>query len=431
MGRALQWRPDAIVSQGTSCDIGPSYLGTSAAFTSEEAEEADLDLIISAARSENVPFIVSLGGAGNDVQLERSLGLVRNVARKRGLHFSVGVLHGEVEKSYVQAAIRKGCQLQSLAGSPRLPGLLMESDVEQAVCIVGQAGPEAIQKALHLGVDGVVAGRTLDAGLIAAIPLANGHDYGNTYGFGALLNDAGAAITPFKVDGLFGVLSDSSFVLTPADPGERCTATSILAGTLRERESPYEEAQPGGILDYRAIQVEELEDNHSVRVAGFRWRKTPYTVKLEGVRLTGYRAVVIAGLRDPENIRRYPMLLQAVRDKLNHYFPDATGVHLDFISYGVNGVLGARETHQVADYEIGLVLDIVAPTQNMATSVARLARSTLLHTGYEGRKSTEGNVAFPFAPTELPIGPVYEWNVWHALPLDNPVEPFRITVERL
>lgn len=38
-----------------------------------------------------------------------------------------------------------------------------------------------------------------------------------------------------------------------------------------------------------------------------------------------------------------------------------------------------------------------------------------MHFGYEGRKTTAGNLAFPFAPSDIPFGPVYAFSVYHLL----------------
>jgi hypothetical protein len=45
-------------------------------------------------------------------------------------------------------------------------------------------------------------------------------------------------------------------------------------------------------------------------------------------------------------------------------------------------------------------------------------RSTLLHQGYPGRIATAGNLAFPFSPSDLKMGPVYEFSLYHLLRID-------------
>jgi len=48
-----------------------------------------------------------------------------------------------------------------------------------------------------------------------------------------------------------------------------------------------------------------------------------------------------------------------------------------------------------------------------------LARSTALHQSFEERKATAGNLAFPFSPSDLQGGAVYEFLIYHLLQMDN------------
>ena len=434
LDQALEWRPDAIIAQGTSSDIGPWYFGSSGRFTSSEAEEQDLELMIGAALNSEIPFVVSVGGAGTDEQLENSLRSIERIADRRAWHLKIGVATGEISKDYLRRKLRSGAEIKSLADSSRIADPLTTAVVDQAERIVAQMGPEVIQEVLSLDVDGVVVGRSLDAGLFAALPVLGGFDPAIAYGFGTLLNDGISAALPGAVDGCFGILRPDSFDLTPTALSERCTPESVLAAVMRERATLDFEPNPGGELDFRDIRLEQLDDLRTVRVSGFRWSPRPYTVKMEGVTRTGFRSIVIAGFRDPTNIENYEELLGRVRERVDEVLPFPSGSYvLDTISYGLNGVLADREplARSRTPHEIGLVLDIVADTQEQAMEIARLARSTLLHTGYRGRKSTEGNVALPFSPAEIAVGPVYVWSIWHALPLADPLEPFQTEVREL
>ena len=71
---------------------------------------------------------------------------------------------------------------------------------------------------------------------------------------------------------------------------------------------------------------------------------------------------------------------------------------------------------------------IVSP--ETADTLCSLARSTLLHFGYEGRIATAGNLAFPFSPSDLRAGEVYEFSLYHLLETD-PLALFPLTVEEL
>jgi hypothetical protein len=102
---------------------------------------------------------------------------------------------------------------------------------------------------------------------------------------------------------------------------------------------------------------------------------------------------------------------------------------LHFHVYGRDGVMGAREPlRQVRAHELGIVLEAVAPTQDEAEALLSAARSTLLHYGYPGRIATAGNLAFPFSPSDLAAGEVYEFSVYHLMEIDAP-DAFPIEVE--
>ena len=51
-------------------------------------------------------------------------------------------------------------------------------------------------------------------------------------------------------------------------------------------------------------------------------------------------------------------------------------------------------------HELGVVIEVVATSQEVANTVLRLARSASLHMGYEGRLANAGNLAFPYSPAE-------------------------------
>ena len=54
-------------------------------------------------------------------------------------------------------------------------------------------------------------------------------------------------------------------------------------------------------------------------------------------------------------------------------------------------------------------------------------RSTLLLLGSPGRISTAGNLAFPFSPSDISMGPVYEFSVHHLMQVE-PEALFPLTV---
>ena len=80
---------------------------------------------------------------------------------------------------------------------------------------------------------------------------------------------------------------------------------------------------------------------------------------------------------------------------------------------------------------LGLIIDIVGKTQEIADTVCALVRSRMLHCDYEGRKSSAGNLAFPFSPSDIHVGAVYEFSVFHLAKVDSLMETAKITIEEV
>lgn len=111
---------------------------------------------------------------------------------------------------------------------------------------------------------------------------------------------------------------------------------------------------------------------------------------------------------------------------------DSSAATLSVRMYGKNAVMGERDPYAGPPaHELGLVIEAVAPTQELASRVCGAARSTLLHIGYPGRISTAGNLAFPFSPSDLEMGAVHRFSLHHLLPVSDPLELFPVRVEQV
>ncbi|GAB1483860.1 hypothetical protein MASR2M78_26760 [Treponema sp.] len=70
---------------------------------------------------------------------------------------------------------------------------------------------------------------------------------------------------------------------------------------------------------------------------------------------------------------------------------------------------------------MGIVIEAVAASKQEADTLASVTRSTLLHYGYPGRIATAGNLAFPFSPSDISVGDVYEFSLYHLMPIQDPL----------
>jgi hypothetical protein len=174
-----------------------------------------------------------------------------------------------------------------------------------------------------------------------------------------------------------------------------------------------------------------------VRVGGMRWQPADtYTVKLEGVVCAGYRAITICGTRDPLLIAGLDPFLAAVRRNVAQKAADIGATpdryRLIIRSYGHEGVMAAREpVREIRSHELGFVVEVVADDPKIAGAVLAIARANMLHTDFPGRLCREGNMAFPFSPSDIEAGPVYRFSVFHTVVPDDPLEMFPIEHERV
>lgn len=428
----LKLKPDVIVGQGNGMDPGPHALGAGEAWV--EPLEVNLAPMMIYAKQNKIPFIFSVGApAGHDIGLEASLKGVDKIAKKSNMKFRIAVIHGEISKQYVKAKLAKGVKMRRVIDTDRLPEFLRQEDVDRAQRIVGQMGPEPIMKALDLGVDGILTGRALDVALHMALPLKKGFNKGLVALMAKNIECGGQVGWHTRPnDSIFTILKNDHYILFPPQEEFSCTVPSVASHTLYERRDPYKEENPGGYLDLSSAKYEQL-DAKRVKVSGGTWHDTPYTVKMEGAAIAGYRTISICGIRDPNCIKSIDFILSHLHSRYKKS-PRFAGLSEDdckvFVHvYGKNGVMGPSEPQkQITSQELGIVFDVVAKTQTLANQVCAFYRGSLLHAEYPERITTGANMATLFSQHDIPVGPTYEFNVWHLMPLEDPCEPFHVEV---
>ena len=223
------------------------------------------------------------------------------------------------------------------------------------------------------------------------------------------------------------------FEVEPCHPDHRCTTVSVAGHSLYERGDPCLQPGPGGMNDLTDATFSQL-DERRVKVTGSRFvADKVYRVKLEGAEQVGFRSIVMVGIRDPIMIRQIDAILADARARAEDRFKSAgDGIHLTYRIYGKDAVMGALEPDtQLVSHEIGLMIDVVAPAQELATGVAMFVRGTLQHASYPGIVTTAGNMAYPFSPFGIPVGPAYRFAVYHLMPLAEPCEIFPMHLEEV
>lgn len=429
--KGLEMNPDLIAADAGSTDPGPYYLGAGKSFTDRAAVKRDLKLMLRAGVERKIPVVVgTAGGSGADAHLEWCLEIVREIAKEEDLHFKLALVNSELDKE----TLRDYYDRQRVLPLDHDEDNYLE-ELEEAVRVVGQMGVEPIVEALDQGADVVIAGRVYDPTAFAGLAVLKGFDKGLAFHMGKILECAAIASDPGSgSDCMFGILGEDYFTLQPLNPKRKCTTVSVSAHTLYEKANPMILHGPGGVINLTDSSFEQV-DEQTVKVKGSKFVDgDQYTIKLEAARLVGYRTLSIAGTRDPIMIRQIDEIIEVVRDTVRNNFDDINpeDYSLVFKIYGKNGVMGELEPLQnVQPHELGIVIDVVAKTQDLANTICSFARSTMLHYGYPGRVATAGNLAFPYSPSDLKAGEVYEFCLNYLLVVDDPLELCSVHYEEL
>lgn len=423
----LSRSPDAIAVDAGSTDPGPYYLGAGESFTGRDSVKRDLGYMLEASAAHRIPVLIgSAGGSGGEPHLKREVDLVMEIAHEKGLHFRMAVIHAEVGREKVRDSLRQD-KVKPLGPAPPLE----EHDLDEAVRIVGQMGIEPLSGALEAGAQVVVAGRAYDPSVFAAPAIRAGYRPGPAIHMGKILECGAIASTPGSgSDCLLGRIGPGYFEVETLNPARICTVTSVAAHTLYEKSDPVYLPLPGGCLDLKRTRFEQVGDNR-VRVTGSRFIPAQkYTVKLEGVKKAGFRTVTVAGCRDPVMIREIDKVIETVKERTRDNFDGTGGEYsLSFKIYGKNGVMGELEPLTNAfPHELGIVIEAIGKTQEIADTICGFARSTMLHCSYPGRTATAGNLAFPFSPSEFRGGEVFNYNIYHLMEVADPFELFPMEI---
>ena len=432
--RALALGAQVIAMQGTSADPGPYYLGAGKTFYPLGGVRRDLATLLPHSRAAGVPVVVSVGGAGARASVQPVVDAVHEIAQEIGGTLRVAVIYADIDKSWLTREVAAGSNIPRLGTWPTLSASLTCEDIGRSSNIVAQMGPEPIMRALETGVDLVLCGRTLDASLFAALPILRGCDPGVSLHMGKTVEcGAMAAIPGTGADGVIATVEDGRFTVEPLALERRCTIRSIAAHSFYERSDPDYDDLPGGQLDTSKVTYDQI-DPRTVRVVGSRWHPSErYTVKLEGAAVVGQRAICLAGVRDPIMIQQMDVLLDDVRAMVAERYDAASLKYtVDYRLYGRDAVMGSREpVRTVEQQELGLLIDVVAPSLDLAEDICAFARSGVNHNEFPGCRTSAGNLALAFSPSEIRVGPVYGFNIWHLLPLQDPCAPFQAEIMTL
>jgi hypothetical protein len=430
---------DFIGADAGSIDVGPCQLGGTGQLFADDLCRRDLRHVLKLARSRGVPLLVgSSGGAGTDGGVDRFAAMVREIAADEDLApFKLARIYTEVDRAALIAKVK--------AGRVRpLPGNRFAFDaaaIARSTCIVSVIGAEPFQQALAEGADVILAGRTTDSAIFAALPLARGYAPATAWHAGKVAECGGAVGQPSRSDLLYVQLNGAGFTVTPCSPDAVCTSWSVAAHQLYENADPFYFVEPAGTMSASDARFTEI-DNGIVRIEGAQFEPAPaYTRKLEGVEPAGFQSITMGCYNDPvliEDIGHWqPAVLAEIQKKVARiYGQGARQAIISLQRYGDGGgaLMFPKAVQAEADWkprELFFLLSVNAPEREMASSVCTLAWHTLIHFPPRGWKGSFVTAAWPFNPPVMDRGPVHRFNVDHVEVVDDPCEGLRFRYEEI
>lgn len=422
--RGVETKPDFILADSGSDDIGPGPLGSDTSTSPLEWQKHDLEHMLLAARKLGVPMIIgSAGDTGTNSRVDLYVQIIRELAEKHHLSpFKVGYFYSEVDKEDLRRRMEGGAVVEGLDGRP---SLTLE-DLERTDRIVAMAGVHPYIKLLDMGADVIIGGRSSDSVIFAAPAIRAGYPEGLAYYLGKVLECASFCAEPYGgKETVIGTITEKDVKVTAMHPNQRCTVASVAGHAMYERSNPYYEYVLGGTLDMSGCTYEQYDDK-TCRITGpiftpsEQWR-----VKLEGAGKIGERYIGIAGIRDPYTIRNIDQVIEWARAQARERFGNE-GYELHYHVFGKNGVMGEWEpVKEIRSHELAVVVEGVAPTKEMAEEVTMIGTRQMFYARLPEVKGTAGGVSF-IVDEVLPASPAYRWTINHALALEDPLELFPV-----
>ncbi|KAH7305275.1 hypothetical protein B0I35DRAFT_493239 [Stachybotrys elegans] len=425
--------PTAIILDSGSTDSGPNKLALGSMTCPQSAYYKDLSKMVKLVHTFQVPLLFSsAGGDGADEHVQLMGQIIEEIASKENQHYRFKTIStfSSIDKGLIKSRWRAG----RVSGCGPCVPQLTEDNIESSVRVVAQAGYEPFLDAMEAypDFDIIIGGRAYDPAPYVAYcvfrlkqEIPGLHDaaleqrLGSFMHMGKIMECGGQCSTPKSHGAIATVFSDGLFHVEPMAPESKCTPLSVAAHTMYENTRPDLLRGPGGVLDLNSCRYEQLADGRTVKVSGSRYRTStqegmPYRLKLEAACVKGYRSMFLGSVRDHILINQIDNLLPRVKTYVQHQHADLGGKwDLGFHVYG-KGQKGPN-----GPGELFMVVEALAETQQLATSLASKARVGMIHGPYPGQKATSGNFAFGIGGLmEIETGECAQFSMYHLIDLE-------------
>ncbi|KAG4256059.1 hypothetical protein FPRO03_05007 [Fusarium proliferatum] len=382
--------PTAIILDSGSTDSGPQKLALGSMSCPRSAYAKDLAKLLRLVHRFRVPLIFgSAGGDGTDEHVKAMGEIIEEIAAEeenKDYSFNTISLFSNIDKTTILERLKQG----RLTGCGPCVPPATELEVNESLRVVAQMGYEPFFDAMtaNPGFNIIIGGRAYDpspyvAFCVYQLTRQSNHlsteelhsRLGGFYHMGKILECGGQCSFPKSHGAVATVYENGLFDVRPTDPQSICTSLSVAAHTLYENTRPDVLRGPGGSLHLDNSKYEQLSDGKSVRI---------------------------------------DKLLARVKVYVDQQHPEITGQwNLDFHVYGKD------QYTQAGPVQLFIVAEALAPTQQLANSIASKARVGMIHAPYPGQKATAGNFGFGLGGLmEIELGPCAEFSLYHLMDLE-------------
>jgi len=416
-------KPDYYCCDSGSDDIGPGPLGGDHCASHKEWQIHDLELMLIASRKQGVPMIIgSAGDTGSNSRVDMYVQIIRDLAKKHNIpKFKLAYFYSEVDKSYIENKMKSGVVIEGLDGR----GNLKPNELDMTTRIVAVAGVHPYLKALEMGADVIIGGRSSDAAVFAAPAIYEGFPEPESYYLGKVLECASFCAEPYGAkESVIGTITQEDVKVKAMHPDQRCTIASVAGHAMYERTNPFYEYVAGGLLDMTNCEYNQF-DEKTCQIKGPKFIPIAgkVKVKLEGSALLGKRYIGIAGIRDPYTIKNIDKVIAWAKAQVEERFSDVEYI-LNYRIFGINGVMGELEpVKETKSHELCCIIEGVAETKEIAEEITMIGTRQIFYARLPEVKGTAGTASF-VVDEVLPATDSCYWTMNHTVEVDDPMELF-------
>ncbi|MBR2029022.1 MAG: acyclic terpene utilization AtuA family protein [Oscillospiraceae bacterium] len=419
--------PDYYCCDSGSDDIGPVPLGTNKCASHPNHQKHDLELMLLASREQGVPMIIgSSGDTGSNEKVDMYVGFIKEIAKKHKMkNFKLAYFYSEVDKEYIRNKMNNGEVIEGLDGRTNLT----IEELDETDRIVAVAGVHPFIKALEMGADVIIGGRSSDVAVFASACIHEGFPENIAYYCGKVLECSSFCCEPYGAkETIIGTVTKDDVKVTAMSPYQRATPASVAGHAMYERTNPYYEYVAGGMMDMSECVYEQF-DEKTCRITGAKFVPIEgrVKVKLEGSGKVGERYLGMAAVRDPYTIKNIDAVIDWAKSQVEERFAGQQ-YELSYRIFGKNGVMGELEPiKETKSHELMIIVEGVAPTEEVAEEVTLIGMRQIFYARLPEVKGTAGTAAFVLDEV-IKISPAYKWTLDHTVEVDDPLELFPVTM---